>query len=465
MKKILLLLSIINFGIVQAQIVNIPDPILKDFLINHNPIIDTNGDGEIQINEAINYSGGLTYYKNPLDTDCILECDDLFGADNPDIYDCYQNCHTIDLSYFIHDLTGIEQFINVPLLGFDNIIMDANPIALTNLNNLEELTISLYSNIGNYEANIDISNNINLQKVIINQIESKDEITLSDINLDNLTNLEWLSIGSNMGLEFIDLSTNTNLTRFNCSNNELTTINLNNNVNLEYLDIYFNNLNNINLENNSNLLSLACSGNNFENLNLSNNLSLVFLTCSYNNITFLDLNNNVNLVGLSCNNNQLLTLDLNNQNIFRELKCSNNVNLTYINLKNGNNENFFLNFKSDFENLPNLETVCLDNINSELANFILDEVNHEINFVNNCTLSINENEIFSFSVYPIPMVNILNIKSKTEIVKLEIYSKLGQKIKETKENKVDISNLTRGLYFVKVVDVNGNFGVKKIVKK
>jgi len=82
------------------------------------------------------------------------------------------------------------------------------------------------------------------------------------------------------------------------------------------------------------------------------------------------------------------------------------------------------------------------------------------------TLAVNENSLLDFSVYPTPTENILNITSKTKITKIEIYSKLGQLIlKNTTENKINISNLTQGLYFVKVEDVNGNFGVKKIVKK
>ena len=64
-----------------------------------------------------------------------------------------------------------------------------------------------------------------------------------------------------------------------------------------------------------------------------------------------------------------------------------------------------------------------------------------------------------------PTENVLIIKSKTETIKIEIYNKLGQKIKETTESKVDISNLTQGFYFVKVTAINGSFGVKKIIKK
>ena len=81
-------------------------------------------------------------------------------------------------------------------------------------------------------------------------------------------------------------------------------------------------------------------------------------------------------------------------------------------------------------------------------------------------LAVNENTLLDFSVYPTPTESILNVKSKTEIIKIEIYSKLGQLIIKSKtENQIDVSNLTQGLYFVKVEDINGKFGVKKIVKK
>ncbi len=81
------------------------------------------------------------------------------------------------------------------------------------------------------------------------------------------------------------------------------------------------------------------------------------------------------------------------------------------------------------------------------------------------SLSVNDNTLLNFLVYPTPTENILHIKSKTEISKIEIFNKLGQKIKNISNNQIDISNLNQGLYFVKATDVNGNFGIKKIVKK
>ncbi len=118
--------------------------------------------------------------------------------------------------------------------------------------------------------------------------------------------------------------------------------------------------------------------------------------------------------------------------------------------------------------LQDVRSVYASDINGDnsidiISGSFLDD---KINWYENLnTLSLNQSNVLNFSVYPIPTENILNIKSKTEIIKIEIYSKLGQLIKETTENKVDISNLTQDLYFVKVEDINGNFGVKKIVKK
>ena len=80
------------------------------------------------------------------------------------------------------------------------------------------------------------------------------------------------------------------------------------------------------------------------------------------------------------------------------------------------------------------------------------------------TLSINENTLLNFTVYPTVAENTLFIKSKKEITKIEIYSEIGQLMKVTMENQIDISNLTQGLYLVKVEDDSGNFGVKKVVK-
>ena len=82
MKKIVLIITLINFSVFQAQIVNIPDANFKIKLLNHNPIIDLNNDNEIQVTEAESFNGSLAVSSGN-----------------------------------ISDLTGIEAFINITELN------------------------------------------------------------------------------------------------------------------------------------------------------------------------------------------------------------------------------------------------------------------------------------------------------------------------------------------------------------
>ena len=81
-------------------------------------------------------------------------------------------------------------------------------------------------------------------------------------------------------------------------------------------------------------------------------------------------------------------------------------------------------------------------------------------------LAVNQNTLISFSIYPIPTSGILTVKLKTAIAQIEIYNKLGQLlVSRSNENMIDISTLSQGLYFCKVKDENGAFGITKVVKE
>jgi hypothetical protein len=84
----------------------------------------------------------------------------------------------------------------------------------------------------------------------------------------------------------------------------------------------------------------------------------------------------------------------------------------------------------------------------------------------NMGLGIDDNSISGFSVYPIPTIGILNVQSKTTIIQIELYNLLGQLVKSnTNQISIDISSVDQGIYFVKVMDENGNIGTQKVVKK
>ena len=81
-------------------------------------------------------------------------------------------------------------------------------------------------------------------------------------------------------------------------------------------------------------------------------------------------------------------------------------------------------------------------------------------------VSIDENILLNFSVYPIPTSGILTIQSESNISQIEIYDRLGQLLLTNFNKKeIDLSTLNRGFYFCKIKDEDGNSGVKKIVKE
>ncbi len=82
------------------------------------------------------------------------------------------------------------------------------------------------------------------------------------------------------------------------------------------------------------------------------------------------------------------------------------------------------------------------------------------------TVGINQNLIPDFSIYPNPANKYLIIQSDIFIKELIIFNSFGQiYISVTNTNKVNVSNLNSGVYMVKVTDINGNIGMKKLIKK
>lgn len=69
-----------------------------------------------------------------------------------------------------------------------------------------------------------------------------------------------------------------------------------------------------------------------------------------------------------------------------------------------------------------------------------------------------------FSLYPNPTSGIFKISSNFAIQNVEVFNKLGQLVLSIKNSsELNISILKTGLYFVKVEDVKGNIGVKKVI--
>ncbi|MFC7443644.1 DUF7619 domain-containing protein [Mesoflavibacter profundi] len=424
MKKIYLsFLLILNIYTIQAQIVNIPDANFKNALLNNYPVIDTNGDGEIQTYEAevINYLN--VENKNISDLSGIEAFINLTNlqvrSNNLVNLDVSNNMQLFNLDCSYNQITNLTlgNNLNLKKIFCNNNMLSS--IDLTSVINLEELTI-----YANSLTSLNVSNNSNLKDL------TAYGNSLNSINLNGASAIEYLSVSDNQ-LSSLDLSSNVNLIEMNCNFNLLTAINFGNLSQLTYLNVSNNLLQNLNINNlivledlyatNNQLNFLDVSGNNFldrlflnynsfSDINsiINNTNSITLLNVSDNQIVSLDVTGNSSITKLYLNNNllndftsnntvewlelknnQFVSLDLseNNESLSR-IVLSDNSNLSYINLKNSFNNNFFyIDSYNTYQNLSNLEAVCLDDINSSLAGWIQQQNSQSIIFTEYCSFT------------------------------------------------------------------------------
>ncbi len=321
-----------------SQIVDVPDVSFKTALLNHDPIIDVNGDGEIQVTEAQSFVAPM-------------------NIGNSDI----------------QDITGIEAFIN---------------IAELNCNNNEIETIDLSANFQLVKLNITANY---LFELVVNANANLVELSCNGNNLSALdlsanTALEILNAAGN-GISTIDLSQNIALTDLKLDFNSFNTIDISSNVNLlNFAATYCYSLQNIDFTNNPLLEAISLRNSNLPGLDVTQNPNLKLLSVININLITLDLSNNLQLFNLIASDNSLVELDLsaNTQLEYLLLRGTNtnvidvseNTNLIWlsigsnsldaVNAKNGNNQNFTY---FNISNSNNLGSVCIDDINYATANF------------------------------------------------------------------------------------------------
>jgi hypothetical protein len=71
----------------------------------------------------------------------------------------------------------------------------------------------------------------------------------------------------------------------------------------------------------------------------------------------------------------------------------------------------------------------------------------------------------TFSLYPNPASDYLSIVSETELKSVVIYSLQGQIVKSTTANQINISDLSSGMYLVKMTDLNDHTATQRLMVK
>lgn len=311
----------------------------------------------------------------------------------------------------------------------------------------------------NFKAALLADGNINTNgdgEIQVSEAEAAVDVSVVGNNINDLTGIE----------AFI------NITFLECSDNNLTSIDVSNNPELEIFECYNNQLNSIDVSQNTALYQFECRFNQLTSLDLSNNPNMVLLSMGNNEIMELDVANNIILVILECTETLLESLDLSQNNDLVSLICNDNDALSYINLKNGNNENLVFDgpFPSNFENLPSLETICIDDINNTaLIDEITNQVGRQVDFTEECILGTENFDFNEVRIYPVPIGDKLYISSVTPIVQIDVYNSLGQKVLSIAQKnpivEVSAEKLPIGVYVVILQDTNGYVSAKKVVRR
>ncbi len=218
-------------------------------------------------------------------------------------------------------------------------------------------------------------------------------------------------------------------------------------------------------------------------LNLNQNTKLKELDCGSNELTTLDLSSNTLLELLYCGN---YGLDVGPFNEIKDLDLSHNPNIRYVNtfelylkklnLKNRSNNpdmTLILNLYHwaftfpDYDRNEIRNTVCIEVDNPTAAENNRYPYSHwriakkhvAISFSDNCTLSTTKFETKQLAVYPNPATDTLHLDVPHEInvERLMLFDALGKKVLDQPyiSNAISVSELTKGIYILKIVTNQG----------
>lgn len=168
-----------------AQIVNIPDPVFKDLLLNYfddeyGTYLNSNGDGEIQVTEAESFTNYLKVNNS-----------------------------------LITDLTGLEAFINMKYFSVDG-------AQISSINLSQNISLTDFYIHNTPLTNIDLSQNTNLIAIDLANNQLTDIVFPNGVNLIEL----WLNNNQLTSLDFTNMGFVGSLA-LDLSNNQLSSLHFN----------------------------------------------------------------------------------------------------------------------------------------------------------------------------------------------------------------------------------------------
>ena len=374
-----------------AQVVDIPDANFKSALLAHNPVIDTDGDNQIQFSEAevvtylnvasknITSMQGVESFSNLEDLNCDfnqLTTLDLEGLTNLTVLSCsFNQLNSINFNGLVNLLAIFCESNELKSLDFSSLInlvqvdCSDNQFVTLDFNNNPLSVLACAGNIG--LTSILLKNGVstsfsvppappasylggcpNLSFICVDPGSDAENI------LDHLAILGYsecvvttdCSIIDDPVITFVDSNFKNALIKDGIDTNSdgeiqvlealsVTYLNIGQEnindltgieyfLNLESLTCYYNDLSEVNLNNNSKLTHLNCGDNKLASLLIDGCKDLIRLDCAGNLLTNLNLTENLNLEYILCSNNNLTSLSNASVNL-KTLYCSNNDLTTF----------------------------------------------------------------------------------------------------------------------------------------
>lgn len=335
------------------------------------------------------------------------------------------------ISKNVVDFTGLEQFVNITKLfvGFNSL------------------------------TNLDVSANTKLTQIDV----SSNNLTSLDVSKNIL--LETLTVSEN-NLSSLDVTANTALKILNFRLNSISSIDLSQNSALEELYFSNNNTTSLDVSSNVNLKRIEGNVNNIASLDITNNTLLERLALQANSLTSLDFSQNQNLTNINLRDNKFVNLDVSNNPNLVQFISDDNPDLETLNVANGNNV-ALINMWTN--KAPKLTCIQHDTGFDPTArtNGRLWIKDNTASWSTNCnaTAALNDINKVDFEFFPNPTSNFVNIAINDEIEKGEVLNLLGKKLISFNKEKVDVSNLSSGMYLIKIETISGKIGIRKIIKK
>ena len=358
----------------------------------------------------------------------------------------------IDLGY---DTTLDDYVTTADINGVTSLVINNRDIAdLTGIEDFTSLNVLIC--YGNLLTSLDLSQNTELTSLDcgFNQLTS--------LNSSSNTLMSIFNCRMNQ-LTTLDVTPFTDLTSLKCSGNPIGSLNVTQNAALTNLECAGNQLNSLDLTQNPMLSYVLCAGNPFTELNVSQNPMLTYIgTNNCSALASLDLTQNTVLTELECVGNPLTELDLSLNTALTYLNCNNN-DLTVLNVKNGNNTNVTYFYAA---NNSNLTCITVDDVAYSTTNWT--DIDAQTSFDEDCSLSVNEHGLNeTIAIYPNPVKGMLNISMEMDGI-YNILSINGQIVKQgiirNGKNRIDVSTLSNGIYFIKIKIENGELSKKLVLK-